>query len=131
MQVSHGYESPVLGHLEAKAQKVKRKDVQVAPSTLTLFKPVLLPPDAETKVLVTIRATGQCLVAGRKEFLAKHRNYMALWYYQMVERPTPFFVFVVNVSQKPINLAKGTRVGSAEHYRGSAYTLSNEDLLNP
>lgn len=130
MQFNHGYEAPVLERWIAKVPRFENRKDRIAPSALTLFKPVLLSPCSETKVMVTIRATGQCLFMGRKDFLANSRLYMAHGYHRQVERLTPFFVLVANVSRKPVTLAKGTRVGVVEPYRDAACPLSTDELLS-
>lgn len=62
-------------------------------------------------------------VAGQAS--APHGSYIR----RKVERHTPFTVMVVNVNRKPITLAKGALVGTAEPYRVSVYKMSKEDLL--
>jgi len=75
------------------------------------------------------RSTGNCLIKGRAEFLAKHGLHLAHGHHKKVHRHEPFSVLLVNLGCKTKMFAKGTRVGAAEPYTGEARPLSQGTLL--
>lgn len=67
---NNGQDSVVPELLDFKYKQARTGRPRVSRTTLNLNMPVYLAPRSETTVLVTTRATGQCVVTGHKELLA-------------------------------------------------------------
>lgn len=93
------HETPVLDQLGGHRLASRQGKERSPPAALTLVRPVKLEPQTETKVLVTTRTTGPCLISGRKDYLAGHRLYMTNGYHRKVARHTLFAVMVVHVAR--------------------------------
>jgi len=102
---------------------------RVRPNELTLVGAKVLPPGAQTDVEFVTRSSGNCLIKGRAEFLAKHGLHLAHGLHKKVHGHKPFSVLMINMGHKTKMFAKGTLVWVAEPKTGEARPLSQGALL--